>query len=99
MLSLQKKGVEYQRCTIMLHSLRHFKEDVQRFSGLDNYSCFVFERALKRYIRQSNNHKNIEHTFAATEMRREVLKCNKKEGLEKLDGDKTDPEKVVVTIF
>lgn len=74
-----------QRCVITLHNLQHFREDIERFSGLDNYSCWVKERAVKRYIRQSNNHKNIEVTFAATEMRREVLKArgNKEESLDR----------------
>ena len=61
-------------CHITLHNLLHFKEDIRHFGGLDNYSCWVQERAVQRYIRQSNNHKNIECTFAAAEVRREVLK-------------------------
>lgn len=82
-----------QRCVISLHNLQHFREDIHRFSGLDNYACWVKERAVKRYIRQSNNHKNIEVTFAATEMRREVLKIkgNKEESLER---DKVNLQKV-----
>lgn len=82
-----------QRCVISLHNLHHFREDIERFSGLDNYSCWVKERAVKRYIRQSNNHKNIEVTFAATEMRREVLKAT---GIKekRLDGEKVNLEKV-----
>ena len=39
-----------QRCVISLHNLQHFREDVERFSGLDNYSFWVKERAVKRYI-------------------------------------------------
>ena len=61
-------------CHITLHNLLHFKEDVADFGGLDNYSCWVQERAVRRYIHQSNNHKNIECTFAAAEIRREALK-------------------------
>lgn len=61
-------------CHITLHNLLHFKEDVANFGGLDNYSCWVQERAVQRYIHQSNNHKNIECTFAAAEIRREALK-------------------------
>ena len=68
-----------QNCLITLHNLQHFKEDIERFSGLDNYSCWVKERAVKRYIRQSNNHKNIEVTFATTEVRREVLRIRRNE--------------------
>lgn len=62
-------------CHITLHNLLHFRDDVKNFSGLDNYSCWVQERAVRRYIYQSSNHKNIECTFAAAELRREVLKA------------------------
>ena len=68
-----------QNCLTTLHNPQHFKEDIQRFGGLDNYSCWVKERAVKRYIRQSNDHKNIEVTFAATEVRREVLRIRRNE--------------------
>ena len=86
-----------QRCVISLHNLQHFREDDERFSGLDNYSCWVKERAVKRYIRQSNNHKNIEVTFAATEIRCEVLKArsNKEESLDK---DKVNQQQVLYLI-
>lgn len=62
-----------------------------------DYSCWVKERAVKRYIRQSNNHKNIEVTFAATEIRREVLKArpNKEESLDK---DKVNLQQVLYLI-
>lgn len=62
-------------CHITLHNLLHFRDDVKNFSGLDNYSSWVQERAVRRYIHQSSNHKNIECTFAAAELRREVLKA------------------------
>ena len=62
-------------CHITLHDLLHFRDDIKNFSGLDNYSCWVQERAVRRYIHQSSNHKNIECTFAAAELRREVLKA------------------------
>lgn len=61
-------------CHVYLHNLLHIKEDINRFSGLDNYSCWVQERAVQRYVSQSSNCKNIEATFAGTEIRREVLK-------------------------
>lgn len=87
-----------QNCLITLHNLRHFKQDIQRFSGLDNYSCWVKERAVKRYIRQSNNHKNIEVTFAATEVRREVLRVRRnKEKI--LQEDKVDRNKVFMFVI
>lgn len=88
-----------QGCVITLHNLRHFRDDIQRFSGLDNYSCWVKERAVKRYIRQSNNHKNIEITFAATEVRREVLKISINTPKERLDASKVDPQQVFAAFF
>lgn len=84
-----------QHCVISLHNLQHFREDIQKFSGLDNYSCWVKERAVKRYIRQSNNHKNIEITFAATEIRREVLKARGSKE-ERLNRDKVNVQQVHV---
>ena len=55
------------------------------------------ERVAKRYIRQSNNHKDIEVTFAATEMRREVLKArsNKEESP---DTDKVNLQQVLLRL-
>lgn len=66
-------------CPIILHNLLHFKDDIRNFSGLDNYSCWTKERAVKRYVMQSSNCKNIECTFAGSESRRESLKV-KREG-------------------
>ena len=56
----------------------------ERFSGLDNYACWVKERAVKRYIRQSNNHKNIEVTFPATDNNRDRRIDKKKVDLQKV---------------
>lgn len=61
-------------CVITLHNLLHYKEDITNFGGLDNFSCWSQERAVRRYINQANNHKNIECSFAVSEVRREVLK-------------------------
>ena len=63
-----------QSCVITLHNLLHFKDDITHFSSVDNYSCWTEERAVRRYILTSNNHKNIEITFALSEARREFLK-------------------------
>lgn len=63
-----------RRCVITLHSLLHFYEDIQRFGPMDNYSCWTEERAVHSYIKKSNNHKNIEVTFAYSEARREFIK-------------------------
>jgi hypothetical protein len=62
------------KCVIILHNLLHIKDDIVNFSGLDNYSCWTKERAVQRYIKQSSNCRNIEATFASTEVRRECFK-------------------------
>lgn len=64
-------------CVINLHNLTHLPEDIQRFSSPDNYWCFDFERAVKRYVRQSSNKKHIEKSFARRESQREFIKFNK----------------------
>ena len=53
---------------------RGIHENVLNFGAPDNYWCYNFERAVERYVTISNNHKNIEVTFARTELRREILK-------------------------
>ena len=65
-------------CHVCLHNLLNLKEDIHHFSGLDNYSCWVQERAIQRYVSQSSNCKNIEATFAGTEilLERQVLPCS-----------------------
>ena len=78
---------------MIIHNLLHFKEDTCNFSGQDNYSCWNKERAVRRYVRQSNNRKNIECTFAATEERREALKFRKESENLGPDPAKTDPNK------
>ena len=81
-------------CTMIIHNLLHFKEDTCNFSGQDNYSCWNKERAVRRYVHQSNNRKNIECTFAATEERREALKFRKEPENLGPDPAKTDPNKL-----
>ena len=61
-------------CTISLHNLTHLPDDIVRHSSPDNYWCFVFERAVHRYVEKSSNNKNLEYTFAKAECRRELLK-------------------------
>jgi len=65
-------GIEF--CTISIHNLLHLHEDIVEFGASDNYWCAVFERAVKKYIKRSNNAKGIEYTFAMAEGRRELLK-------------------------
>ena len=60
-------------CVITEHNLIHVAEDIYRFSSPDNYWVFDLERAVKRYVNQSTNHRNIEKTYSDNETRREVL--------------------------
>ncbi|XP_020896396.1 uncharacterized protein LOC110235289 [Exaiptasia diaphana] len=60
-------------CVITEHNLLHVTEDIYRFSAPDNFWVFDLERAVKRYVNQSTNHKNIEKTYSNNEVRREVL--------------------------
>lgn len=61
-------------CHLVNHLITHVHEDVMNFGSPDNFWCYDFERAVARYISISNNHKNIELTFARAELRREILK-------------------------
>ena len=61
-------------CRITVHNIQHIPDDALRFSHPDNYWCFSFERAVKRYISISNNFKNMECSFAKREGYRELLK-------------------------
>lgn len=74
---LVEEAYGVKSCVITLHNLLHFKDDINRFSSVDNYSCWTEERAVRRYILTSNNHNNIEITFALNEARREFLKLRK----------------------
>ena len=75
-------------CHVISHNLTHIHEDVLNFSSLDNYWCYNFDHAVKRYISISSNHKNIEITFARTELCREVLKVRSLKSQE--DDSETD---------
>ena len=66
-------------CVIIVHNLLHFKDDIRKFSGLDNYSCWTKERAVRRYIKQSSNCKNIACTFASSEARLQFIKMRKEQ--------------------
>lgn len=63
-------------CVVTNHNLLHIPEDIQRFSSTDNFWCFPFERAVKKYTSRSSNCKHIEVTYAKAEARREFLKVN-----------------------
>ena len=45
-----------------------------KFSHPDNYWCYPYERAVKRYVSVSSNFKNAECSFAKRESFRELLK-------------------------
>ena len=61
-------------CKITVHNLQHISEDAYRFSHPDNYWCYPYERAVRRYVGISSNFKNIECSFAKRESFRELLK-------------------------
>ena len=66
---------EYQglnMCVVRNHNLLHIPEDINHFSSTDNFWCFPFERAVKKYTSRSSNCKHIEVTYA----RAEFLKAN-----------------------
>ena len=54
-------------CVVTLHNLLHLPEDIANFSTLDNFWCYSFERAVKKYVERSSNCKNLESTFAVAE--------------------------------
>lgn len=66
-------GIEELPCHLA-YNLVHLLEDIDRFSSPDNFWCYSFERAVRKYIENSTNKKNIEQTFANAEARREFLK-------------------------
>jgi hypothetical protein len=69
-------------CRITNHNLLHLADDIRRFSASDNYWCYCFERAVKKYVSRSSNCKHIEKTYAHAEERRELaklLKVNRKD--------------------
>ena len=57
------------------HNFIHLTDDVRQFGAPDNFWCFTFERAVKRYVHKSTNNKHIECTFAKAEERRELQRC------------------------
>ena len=50
----------FEMCTISLHNMIHVHEDIMNFSATDNYWCAVFERAVKDYVKRSQNCKGVE---------------------------------------
>ena len=54
-------------CTENLEYSTHLSQDVKHHSSPDNYSCEVFERAIRTHKQQTHNAKGIEKTFAERE--------------------------------
>ena len=54
-------------CTENLEYSTHLCDDVKRHSSPDNYSCEVFERAIRVHKQQTHNAKGIERTLAERE--------------------------------
>ena len=54
-------------CTENLEYSTHLSQDVKRHSSPDNYSCEVYERAIRTHKQQTHNAKGIEKTFAERE--------------------------------
>lgn len=73
-LILSEESMGITACTITAHNLLHVSEDAMRFSHPDNYWCFNFERAVKRYVAIPSNFKNFLCSYAKRESRRELLK-------------------------
>lgn len=61
-------------CRITIHNLIHVSDGVHRFSSPDNYWCYVFERAVADYVNTPTNGRNVEHTYASKELRKEFQK-------------------------
>ena len=74
-------------CVVTNHNLLHIPEDIKRFSSTDNFWCFPFERAVKKYASRSSNCKHIEVTYARAEARREFLKANELSETERIESE------------
>ena len=48
-LILTEELIGLHQCHITFHNLLHLPADIKRFGSPDNYWCFSFERAVKRY--------------------------------------------------
>lgn len=71
---LTEEAEGLKSCVVTLHNLIHLPEDIEHFGSPDNFWCYAFERAVKGYTQRSSNAKNLEHTFAKAECRKEFLR-------------------------
>lgn len=61
-------------CAENLEYSTHIADEISRHSSPDNYSCELYERAIRSHKRQKNNAKGLEKTFADRENIRNFLK-------------------------
>ena len=74
---LVEESLGLRQCVVTGHNLIHLTDDIRQFGAPDNFWCYTFERAVKRFVHQSTNKKHIECTFARAEERRELYCCLK----------------------
>lgn len=61
-------------CTENLEYSTHLADEIFRHSSPDNYSCELYERAIRGHKQQKNNAKGLEKTFTERENIRHFLK-------------------------
>ena len=70
------KAEEYYGLSICTENLEysvHIADDINRHSSPDNYSCELFERAIRIHKQQTHNSKGIEASFALRESMRQFI--------------------------
>lgn len=60
-------------CSENLEYSTHIADEIQRHSSPDNYSCELYERAIRSHKLQKNNAKGLEKTYAERENMRHFL--------------------------
>ncbi|XP_066913342.1 uncharacterized protein [Clytia hemisphaerica] len=73
-----EENIGKEQCVVTAHNALPLVEDMMRFSHCDNFWCFAPERVVKRYKYIQTNNKNIESTFAKTEIKREILALSRR---------------------
>jgi hypothetical protein len=64
-------------CTENLEYSVHAASEIRRHSAMDNYSCELYERAIRVHKQQKHNSRGLEKTFVFRESMRDFLKCYK----------------------
>lgn len=64
-------------CTENLEYSTHAAAQIQRHSSLDNYSCELYERVIRRHKQQKHNSRGIEKTYVSRESLRDFLNLYK----------------------